>query len=113
MQKILLSALVLSLGCIATAANAATYSGAINADGSQQVPSKKYTVTHPSTGRYILTWAKPLTPYSSCLFQANGANVIVNGLAESATFCDVTLVNANSGTPTDTLFEFIAVNFTD
>jgi len=110
-----LSALALvAAGCMGFAGQAAAESivgGAVNANGTVQGSPTSYTVSHPSTGRYILTFTSAITPNAECIFQGIGAAVRVAGLGESSTTCDVTFAKTTkTGAAVDTLFNFIAVN---
>jgi hypothetical protein len=90
---------------------AASYAGAVSADGHKQVNTSKYSVSHPSAGRYILTFGTSFTPYPTCVFMPL-APVRASGLIESGTKCDVTFVSLSSGALTNTLFNFIAISTT-
>ncbi len=112
-----LSALALvaagGLGFAAQASAESIVGGAVNANGTVQGAPTSYTVTHPSTGRYILTFNSAITPNAECIFQGIGVAVRVAGLGETSTTCDVTfakITKAGAGPAVDTLFNFIAVN---
>jgi hypothetical protein len=110
-----LSALTLlvagGLGFAGQASAESIVGGAVNANGTVQGTPTSYTVTHPSTGRYILMFTSPITPNAECIFQGIGLAVRVAGLGESSTECDVTFAKTTKkGAAVDTLFNFIAVN---
>jgi hypothetical protein len=108
LSAITVGAIVLTAGL----AQAAEVAGAINANGTRQVKSSQYTVSHPGVGHYIIhfTHAFP-APYATCLFMPLSA-VSASGLTEKTTSCDVTFING-TGKLTNVLFNFVAVDTTD
>jgi hypothetical protein len=113
MNRTLISLLVLSTALVTTgAAQAAEIAGAINANGTRQVKSPQYTVSHPSAGRYIIHFTQAFpTPYVTCIFMPVGA-LYPSGLLETTKSCDVTFINS-AGKLTNALFNFLAVDTTD
>lgn len=94
------------------AAQAAEIAGAINANGTRQVASAKYHVTHPGIGHYIITFTTAFPgPYATCIFMPIG-NVSPSGLVEKTKSCDVTFINS-AGKLTNALFNFIATDTTN
>jgi hypothetical protein len=94
-----------------TAAQATEIAGAINANGTRQVASSAYHVSHPGVGHYIITFKTPFpAPYATCIFMPIG-NDSPSGLIEKTTSCDVTFINS-SGKLANVLFNFIATNTT-
>jgi len=113
MNSIALSAALIGASLIAGAAQAAEVAGAINANGSKQVSSAAYHVSHPGTGHYIITFTTAFPgPYATCLFMPVGAVTAVSGLTEKTKSCDVTFINS-SGKLTNVLFNFLAVPTTN
>ena len=111
MKSILLCTLLLCAG-MATAARA-DIAGAINADGSRQVASPAYRVTHPGTGHYIIAFTTAFAkPFATCMFMPVGAFAAVSEVLETTKTCNVTFVNS-SGKPANVLFNFLAVQTTD
>ena len=110
MKSIALSIALLCTGMLAGAsAQAAEVAGAINANGSRQVASSAYHVSHPGTGHYIITFTTPFpSPYATCLFMPVGGGLATSGLTETTKSCDVTFING-SGKLTNVLFNFLAV----
>jgi hypothetical protein len=93
------------------AAQAAEIAGAINANGTRQVASTQYHVSHPGPGHYIITFTTALAaPYATCIFMPIG-NYSPSGLTETTKSCDVTFINS-SGKLTNVLFNFLAVTTT-
>jgi len=110
MKSIALSTILFSATILAAAgaAQAAEVAGAINANGTRQVASPAYHVTHPGVGHYIITFTTPFpTPYATCLFMPIG-NISPSGLTETTKSCDVTFINS-TGKLTNVLFNFLAV----
>jgi hypothetical protein len=99
------------LGFAGQASAESIVGGAVNANGTVQGTPTSYTVSHPSTGRYILTFTSAITPNAECIFQGIGLAVRVAGLSETSTVCDVTFAKTTkTGAAVNTLFNFIAVN---
>jgi len=113
MNTIAVSALLLSVSLAAGAAQAAEVAGAINANGTRQIASPAYHVSHPGAGHYVITFTTAFAkPYATCLFMPVGSVAAVSGLTEKTTSCDVTFINS-SGKLTNVLFNFLAVPTTD
>jgi hypothetical protein len=113
MKSIALSAALFGAGLfmMSGAAQAAEIAGAINANGTRQVASSAYHVSHPGVGHYIITFTTPFpAPYATCIFMPIG-NDNPSGLIEKTTSCDVTFINS-SGKLANVLFNFIATNST-
>jgi len=103
-STVLFTATIMAAG----AAQAAEVAGAINANGTRQVASPAYHVSHPGVGHYIITFTTPFpSPYATCLFSPIGNNS-PSGLIEKTTSCDVTFINS-AGKLTNVLFNFLAV----
>ena len=108
LSTLLIGAMVSAAG----AARATEIAGAINPNGSRQLASSAYHVSHPSTGRYVITFTKPFaSPYATCLFMPVGGAFSASGLKETTKSCDVTFVSG-SGKLTNVLFNFLAVTTT-
>lgn len=80
--------------------------GPISANGTPQVPSNTYTVSHPGTGHYVITFAPWVfhTSIPSCMIVPLGG-VAVNSLHENVSYCDIQL-------SADTIFNFMAAPIT-
>ena len=93
---------------------AAPTTGAINADGTKQVASAKYTVSHPGTGHYIVTFKVPYTPIPICtvnpLPNVYGQVITVQAIFETSTTCEFYF--ANGASPFDAVFNFMALQAT-
>jgi hypothetical protein len=90
----------------ATPAFSNPYSGYVNADGTQHFQSQSYSVVHPGTGRYYLTFG-PLKPRANCIVTPVGS-ATVQVLAEGVHRCDLVFQDLN-GVRKDTAFVFIAL----
>lgn len=113
MKSIALSVALFGGTLLATtdAARAGQIAGAINANGTRQIASTQYHVSHPGVGHYIITFTTAFpAPYATCIFMPIG-NVSPSGLVEKTNSCDVTFINS-SGKLVNTLFNFLAVNTT-
>jgi hypothetical protein len=99
-------AATLSLAAMGGARADSLLTGAVNADGTRQNTGAPYTVSHPSTGRYILTFTN-YTGIPYCLYNVIGANTHVTSEGISTKTCDVTFVN-KKGSATNYLFVFFA-----
>jgi hypothetical protein len=110
MKSIALSTILLGAGMLTAAGvQAAEVAGAINANGSRQVASSAYRVSHPGTGHYIITFTTAFpSPYATCLYMPVGGIYAASGLRETTKSCDVTFINS-SGKLTNVLFNFLAV----
>jgi len=111
MKSIALSTVLLSAAMLASAgaAQATEIAGAINPNGSRQVASSAYHVSHPGTGHYIITFTTAFpSPYATCLFMPVGGVYAASGLTEKTTSCDVTFIST-SGKLTNVLFNFLAL----
>ena len=112
MKSIALFAVLIGAGLSTGAAQATVIAGAIDANGTRQVKSPAYHVSHPGVGHYIITFTTPFpAPYATCIFTPIGA-YSPSGLVEKTTSCDVTFINS-SGKLTNVLFNFIATNTTN
>ncbi len=96
------------LAAVSGTASAAVVSGGINANGTPQVSSTKYTVTHTGTGTYTLKFTGNFGPAPICLYTPVG-DVVVSDLGEGTGECVVQFYNPNTSQPTDVIFNFIAV----
>jgi hypothetical protein len=107
MRSIALSAVLLGAGLFTAGAQAAEIAGAINANGTRQVASSAYHVSHPGPGHYIITFTAAFpAPYATCIFMPIGNNS-PSGLKETTKSCDVTFINS-AGKLTNVLFNFLA-----
>jgi hypothetical protein len=95
-------------GTMNTADAAPTVAGAVNANGTAQIPSLAYSVSHPATGHYHFTFAKPYAVTALLTVTPIGP-VRVSGILQTANTADVYFVDLGTGNPEDVLFNFIAV----
>jgi hypothetical protein len=107
MKRIVIAGIFVASSLIgAVAANADVLTtGVIAANGTKQ-SNGPFTVTHPSTGRYLIT----LTSYTGtplCMVNAIGMATNVGGLFVNTKTCDVRFVNKKNKA-TDILFTFFA-----
>jgi len=80
-------------------------SGIVNADGSKGT-NGPYSVSHPTTGRYVIT----LTSYTGaaiCMFNVIGGPTYIRSVIFGSKTCDVTFGN-KKGSQTNVLFSFYA-----
>ena len=108
------AALALVLCALPIPASADIVSGYVNADGTVRLKSSLYTVSHPDRGKYIITFATPLSPMASCLVTPmrlagfDGAYLEVKFLQETKNQCVIRFQTINNhGADVD--FSFIAV----
>jgi len=80
--------------------------GPINADGTLQVPSNAFTVAHPGTGHYVITFAPDVfgKKIPSCMIIPLGVVSLI-GLHEYVSYCDIQL-------SADAIFNFMAAPIT-
>jgi hypothetical protein len=89
--------------------------GAINANGTSQFTTNTFTSTHVSTGQYLITFAPavfgktfPLcivTPLGTAPTLTVGGEFVHNSPTSN---CEIFIVNASTGAPTDGIFVFTA-----
>jgi hypothetical protein len=80
--------------------------GVVNANGTIQ-GGGPFTVSHPSAGRYIITFTS-FTGVPLCLFNTIGSATNISSLGVSTKTCDVTFIGKKKK-PTDALFVFFAI----
>ena len=86
--------------------------GTVNPDGTSQTPTTKFTITHPSPGRYVITFAPHVfgKDIPACIVMPLGS-LTVAGILENVSFCDFTIVDLG-GMPTDAFHNFFAAGIT-
>lgn len=99
---------------IAAPAYADPVSGYVNPDGTPAIPSALYTVTHPKTGHYIITFTTPMFPRANCVVvsvsEREALGAFVHRLKENRTACSFSFrLIENRHVPADIAFSFIAV----
>lgn len=106
--SVLASSLLLAAG---SAWAAGPISGVVNANGTVQGSPTSFTVSHPSTGKYVITFATAFSPNPNCVFQPVGSQVFVDGLGENSNSCTVVFETISKKQPkgSDTLFVFDAI----
>ena len=88
--------------------------GVVNANGTSQFTTDKFTVTHPGTGHYVITFKPDIfgARFPICLVLAIGQPVTVQGEHVHVTptsNCDIQLATGTAPlTPVDALFIFYA-----
>lgn len=84
--------------------------GVINANGTPQISPTQFTVSHPSTGRYIITFNKSFPKSAVCTVMPIGNSVRVVSAGVNTKTCDVIFYSNSSNVAADTLFTFVALN---
>lgn len=82
--------------------------GAIKPDGTSFFPTNTFTVTHPNTGEYIITFAPLVFGKTSPICVVTPVhNFTVGHLFVNVSVCDITLFDQN-GNAADGIFAFMA-----
>jgi hypothetical protein len=90
-------------------------SGYVRADGTPLIASSLYTVSHPESGHYTISFASPLQPLASCVVvpvpshKYTGLPPYVRHLSESGTSCSFQTMLNDTRRPADIDFTFIAM----
>jgi hypothetical protein len=86
--------------------------GTVNANGTSQTPTTKFTITHPAPGNYVITFDPSVfgNVIPACIVMPLGLATVAQ-ILENVSFCNFTIVNL-SGVPTDTVFNFFAAEIT-
>src|SRR4051812_42167541 len=107
---------VLALCLLTAPACADPISGYVHKDGTVDVPSTLYTVTHGKPGHYSIVFATPMLPKASCVITPVGtlehykaSPPAVWRLEESDTECSFVIRYSGLGGKYDSDFSFIAV----
>jgi hypothetical protein len=86
--------------------------GTVTPDGTTQTPTNAFTITHPSAGRYVITFVPQVfgNVVPACIVMPIGP-FTVNDIDESVNTCDFTMFSMD-GSPANTFFNLMAAPIT-
>ena len=103
---------VLSQVAVIKPAQAQTVAGNVNANGTSQTPTNAFTISHPSTGRYIITFAPGVFTRTFPVCIVMPLSAVVSSIFQNFSNCDVTISDLE-GNLFDDVFNFIAAPLTE